>query len=306
VNARTKVLAAAGASFLLLGGALGAVVAFGYTSDPNYTSLQKKPDPSIAGTVAYVGLNESGDRSCLFVVAASGGEPREVSCDDVTGQFLAFTQDGKLIAADGRFGADQYERSYVVYDTVAAKEVERFTALGGPAFGHQPESELFTKATSFEYPDSEFFGSTSGSHTAWVARDEAGADRVLHRKAPGDYDFYWATYSPDKKWVLVIDSENDLLIGNEKNSIRKLVHSHSLDDEIDDLPFSGSIDFGWSGFTATLIAWYQPGQTTGTVTLDELRKPGEPLPVGPEQSFSYSDSIDLSPVALRQKENGSS
>jgi hypothetical protein len=299
VTKRAKVIWSLVASLVLAGGGVGAIAVFGYTSEPKYALLQTHPDPAISGTIAYLGLSDDEERYCVFVVAASGGDPREVTCNELSTDVLAFTAEGKLVVG-GRHYESGPEHRFVVYDPTTLAEMERFTRPDAIQEAEEEEPELFTSAMEIDsdiaaaYDNSLGLGQVSTAHdrahTAWVARDVDGRDRLLHREAPADYDFASAQYSPDQKWVLVFDSNSDLLIGNESNAIKKLVSTYDVHED-EHWQFPDDVDFGRSEYRSMLAAWFQPGQTRGTVVVDDLKN----APVDPvtdalmDESFSYQN-----------------
>jgi hypothetical protein len=60
---------------------------------PDFASLVTTPDPSLTGTEAFV---KPGDDRCVYVVAASGGEPEELACGDGLAGELARRDGGRV------------------------------------------------------------------------------------------------------------------------------------------------------------------------------------------------------------------
>jgi hypothetical protein len=284
VNKKNKVITAVTASAVLVAGTIGAIAIFGYTSDPEYASLEKGADQSIGGTIAYVVSSDRG--TCIHTVPAGGGEPKQLACSDATISEIVFTPDGKLITGSTDYSMMGSDRSMVVYDPVSGKELERFqsSAYADTLVEKSGGTELYTSDEYFNYSSDPFFGGEDGAHTVWIARDPDGEDRVIWREAPGDYDFYSAMYSPDRKWILVEDSNGDLLIGDDRNDLRKLV---SISDDSDD----GYYYFGYGSDTK---AWYQPGETKGTVTIDALKQQR----TSPTTAMPFDDRVSITPMLL--------
>jgi hypothetical protein len=263
VTKNKKLFIAVGGSMLMVAAAIGAIAAFGYTEDPEFAWLRDAPDTTIGGNIAYV--TETDSENCVHVVAASGGEPIRLGCSDISARQVSFTSDGKSVVTVGTdYSQPGFSSTAVVYDLQTREEVESFPVAeaGPPSF--EGSGELFTSSDSWDYSSGLFGSGQDGAHTVWVARDPDGKDRLVSRRAPGNYDFTSAAYSPDRKWILIQDSDGRLLIGDDQDNARLLV---SLTTDEDD-------DFYYYGFGDGRHAWFQPGQTTGTVDLVELRKTG--------------------------------
>jgi hypothetical protein len=285
MNKNKKVVAAVSLSVILLAATITAIVVFGHMADPEYSQLRNSPDASIDGTVAYV-TNADG-KDCVWVVKAAGGqEPKQLGCLDFFMADLRFTNDGKLLAVGNDYSYKGFRLTVVVYDPESGAQIETFAlseAEGRPTV-ESGVQELFTSDDGF---DGGFFGGGSdGAHTVWVARDPEGDDRIISRKAPGNYYFSSAMYSPDRKWLLIRDSDGRLLIGDEQNDVRELT---SIDDE----------EEYYAGFGSPQgLAWFQPGQSAQVVDLAEVKRlgrlpgdssTGQPVP----DAFMTTDTFEF-------------
>src|SRR5687768_1081263 len=105
-----------------------AIWAFGIAPLPDYPSLADRPDPSIPGRIAFVRF---GERPCVHVVAAGGGDVRRLLCSEEEtwergevawfGGPIRWTRDGRIVVqAFGPAGPEA-----IVVDPETGRVLER-------------------------------------------------------------------------------------------------------------------------------------------------------------------------------------
>jgi hypothetical protein len=282
---KRKVLVATAGSLVLLMAAVGVIAVFGFTPTPKFASLKDQPDSSITGTVAFLKTNENGD-SCLYVTPASGGDEHQIRCSAMYGPMtVAFTKDGDLVLSAYDYQSNG-QLKYDVLDGKTYQQKETFSVAdqGAVQSGTASDPPLFTNSQAdFGWSSGGaniFSRSGDGAHTTWVARDQEGHDRLLSRKAPANYEFVSAEYSPDQQWFMVKTSHEDLLIGDKQGRVRRLIKG------------DGGGDF-YFAFGRADVAWFQPGQTAGTVNVEDLKKPASQPRPDAELSRSYVQAYPL-------------
>lgn len=168
---------------------------------PEFRSLATTPDPSLVGTVAFL---EPGDGRCVYVVAASGGEPEELACGERLAGELAWRGDGRLQStshpsADG----DEDPISWIIdpatgeVDEVPADEIPPDAA--GRAEQTGPNGERVT---------CEHGG---GELTLTLTTDD-GTRTLLSTAAPSTYCLHFPVWSEDGTWFIVEDDLDRLLL----------------------------------------------------------------------------------------------
>jgi hypothetical protein len=248
---RRAALLAAGAAL-----AVAAVVwGVGVEPIPDFESLAERPDPSIPGRVAFL---RSGERPCVWVVSAAGGDPRLLACSDDAetregnwlGGPVAWTGEGNVaVQAYGPYG-----NRVLVFDPETGRLVDRIEAeaplleAGDPAGGPRADGARILVNRS---------GRTA---TLGIAPVAASPREIARVTGPPGYGFADPRWSPDGEWILVRDTNERLLVvrAREGSSLRVLA------------------DRAWAGY-----AWHMPG-LPGDVDLDSLRgKAARSRPAGP-------------------------
>ena len=210
--------------WVLVGGVVSAValvvatvvvLASGWRSHavPSFPSLAAAPDPTLHGTVAYLG-----EGNCIRIVAAAGGPSKEVWClpaqDVTTAEKLGKEQGPQLVwRPDGRLEVTMF----------------RMTDPPGPDFraGWQkiidvrtgtvedaPAADVPSTANRTTHPST----SPSGRRISWtsdpqngriaVVLHEGGTSRtLLSAQGPGEYTYGLsaAFWSPDGQWIAADD-----------------------------------------------------------------------------------------------------
>ena len=225
---------------LAVAGAVILVIAvFGLRDIPKFPALADHPDPAITGVVAYVERSEDNGTRCIKLVDAAGGPVRPVPCDKVSSTGgLAFTPDGRLQVR--RFDSSSPSNHTVLVDP-ATGEITPQTTLPlriGGALTFGGSSAPVVRGT-FERPD----GSTvrvrhTDGHPEIRIAGGSNPRTVLKVKAPRDYDFSNVSWSPDGRWILVVDSEQRLIVVAADGPPRPRILARNVVDPV----------------------WYQPGQ----------------------------------------------
>jgi hypothetical protein len=223
-----------------------AVWAFGVAPLPDYPSLVEHPDPSIPGRVAFV---RWGPRACVYVVPASGGEPRRLRCSEEGGEGLdsdwfggpiGWTREGWVVVQ--AFGPSGPRT--IVLDPGTGRVLERIE-VDEPLAERSPP-EVSARADGARL----LVNRADGAATLGVAPVAASPREVARVSGPPAYAFRDARWSPDGEWILVRDSNQDLLVvrAREGAPLRLLADRVSG-------PF----------------AWHVPGLSDDLIDLDSLR-----------------------------------
>jgi hypothetical protein len=241
-NRTRAALAAAGVAI-----AVGAFVwGFGVAPLPEYPSLAAHPDPSIPGRVAF--LRWWAGPPCLYVVPAAGGEARRLRCTDDDGddpdwfgEPLGWTEEGLIVVH--AFGASGPRA--IVLDPETGRTLERIP-IPEPLFARTPPSDRGVRADGGRL----LVRSSGRTATLGIAPPDGRPIEVTRVSGPPDFAFWEAVWSPDGEWILVRDSNQNLLVLPARENARPRLLSERV---------SGP------------VAWHVPGIAAGTVDLDSLR-----------------------------------
>jgi hypothetical protein len=225
-----------------------AIWAFGIAPLPDYPSLADRPDPSIPGRVAFVRF---GERPCVHVVPAGGGEARRLLCSDEEnwergqvawfGGPIRWTRDGRIVVqAFGPAGSEAiviHPETGRVLERIAVEEPLAERPLPGSDDGRSDGAKLIVRGSG-------------GEAVLGFAPVDASPREVARVSGPPTYTFWEARWSPDGEWILVRDSNQDLLVARaiEGAPLRLLADRVSG-------PF----------------AWHIPGRAEQAIELDSLR-----------------------------------
>ena len=225
-----------------------AIWAFGIAPLPDYPALAERPDPSIPGRIAFVRL---GERPCLYVAAAGGGAERRLLCSDEGswgrgevawfGGPIRWTRDGRIVVqAFGPAGSEA-----IVVDPDTGRLLERIHVEEPLAERPLPGSD------SVRSDGASLITRRSGREaTLGFAPVDASPREIARVSGPPTYAFWEARWSPDGQWILVRDSNQDLLVvrAAEGAPLRLLA------DRV-----------------AGPFAWHIPGRDETAIDLDSLR-----------------------------------
>ena len=237
-------LAAAGVALAVA----AAIWAFGIAPLPDYRSLADDPDPSIPGRIAFVRL---GERTCLHVVPARGGPATRFLCSDEEswgrgqvawfGGPIRWTRDGRIVVqAFGPAGSEA-----IVVDPETGRVLERISV-------QEPIAERPLPGTDDVRSDgAKLIVRPAGEDAALgIAPVDASPREVARVSGPPTYAFWEARWSPDGEWILVRDSNEDLLVARAREGAELRL----LADRVSG-PF----------------AWYMPGRAERAIDVDSLR-----------------------------------
>jgi hypothetical protein len=229
-------------------GVAATIWAFGIAPLPDYPSLADDPDPSIPGRIAFVRL---GERTCLHVVPAGGGDARRLLCSDEEswgrgevawfGGPIRWTRDGRIVVqAFGPAGSEA-----IVVQPETGRVLERISVS-------EPLAERPLPGTDDVRSDGAklIVRPTGGDAALGIAPVDASPREIARVSGPPTYAFWEVRWSPDGEWVLVRDSNQDLLVvrAAEGAPLRLLADRVSG-------PF----------------AWHIPGRDEQAIDLDSLR-----------------------------------
>jgi hypothetical protein len=169
---------------------------------PDFPSLATMPDPSLTGTVAFV---KPGDDRCVYVVAASGGEPEELACEDGLAGELAWRDDGRLQSTvDPTADSDDDPLSWII--DPATGEVEGVPIGEIPPYSEPPEN-------AWPGPNGEEVTCKNGGGKLTLSLSVDGRSRtLLSTGAPSTYCMHGATWNEDGSWFVVKDDLDRLLL----------------------------------------------------------------------------------------------
>lgn len=226
------------------------VLVFGVIPLPEFASLQKVPDRSIAGTVVFIRRGGREDR-CLMRTPASGAMARRVTCR-LDGRPIGWNGPA-LWTTDGKLAVTQYDETGAnayVLDAGTGAVVERLASSGiakEPAVmpsGQQPDR---TKRADGAIA---FTGSPERGVATVSVRDGASTRVVLRARGPRDYRFDSVQWSPDGRWILVQESSKRLLVLDPSTRRARVLAEDAMD-----------------------ASWFVPGNATYTVDVEKLRVP---------------------------------
>jgi hypothetical protein len=225
-----------------------AIWAFGIAPLPDYPSLADDPDSSIPGRVAFVRF---GERTCLHVVPAGGGPARRLLCSDEEswgrgqvawfGGPIRWTQGGQIVVqAFGPAGSEA-----IVVEPETGRVLERLSV-------EEPLAERPVPGTDDVRSDGAklLVQRSGGEATLGIAPVDASPREIARVSGPPTYAFWEARWSPDGEWILVRDSNQDLLVVRAVEGAPPRL----LADRV-----------------AGPFAWHMPGPNDQAIDLDSLR-----------------------------------
>ena len=234
-------LAAAGVAL-----AVGAFLwGFGVAPLPEYPSLAAHPDPSIPGQVAF--LRWWAGAPCLYVVPAAGGEARRLRCTDDEaddpdwlGEPIGWTKEGLIVVhAFGPSGTRA-----VVLDPETGRTLDRIR-IQEPLVPRTPPDR------GVRADGARLLVRSSGrTATVGIAPPDGRPVEVTRVSGPPGYAFWDAVWSPGGEWILVRDSNRNLLVLPVREGVRPRLLAERVSG-----PF----------------AWHILGTAAGTIDLDSLR-----------------------------------
>ncbi len=169
---------------------------------PDFPSLATTPDPSLMGSVAFL---KPGDDRCVYVVAASGGEPEELACGDGFAGELAWRDDGRLQSTSYP-SADSNDdlRSWIIDPATGA--VAEVPTSDIPPYREWPEN-------AWPGPNGEEVICKNGGGKLTLTLTVEGRSRtLLSTGAPSTYCMRFATWNEDGSWFVVTDDLDRLLL----------------------------------------------------------------------------------------------
>ena len=184
--------------------AVGVIVTVGRVPLPPMPSLAAAPDPDIPGTVAF--LRADGDRSCLTLVAAGGGELLDLRCGRWHADALAWTTDGRLAVSswDVPSPIGEQTRAVTVIDPVTGDE------WGWAEIGSRDWA-----ADRLVREDGARLVVTpprDGTVSLRVRHADGTGTELVRLEGPRDYGLASAQWSPDGAWVLAVDTRGRMFL----------------------------------------------------------------------------------------------
>lgn len=203
-------------SVVLARGAVGISAAilvvgvFGRVAPPDYAELSDAPDSSIPGRIAYFEVRTND--WCVSVVEASGAASRRrLKCQDGWMDSMKWTPEHQLEVVV----SDEDGTEATLFDVEKAKVIW---------------SKPATPSKGPPMPRDEGIRLTKDGRDAIVSlvassKVSKRGKEIARVKSPMEYKFYEASLSPDKCWVGVVDSRQNLLLvaSDGHPALRKLV-----------------------------------------------------------------------------------
>jgi hypothetical protein len=212
---------------------------------PDFESLEARPDPSIPGQVAFV---RWGSGPCVFVVPASGGATRRVLCSSEDGDEpgeAAWLGGPITWTTEGSIAVQAYApegNQVVVVDPRSGRVIERIVSAEPLVAQPEPDARRADGA--------RLLVNRSGrAATLGIAPPAASPVEVARVPGPPGYAFWGAIWSPDGEWILVRDSNENLLVVAAREGARPRLLAERVSGE---------------------FAWHIPGTDAG-LDLDSLR-----------------------------------
>ncbi len=243
-----KPLLAVAAALAVVVAVSAVIFVYGVIPIPDFPSLAEQPQP-IPGTVAFVRW-EGRDGPCIYTIPAGGGQEERVLCGRFEGGPLAWTPEGNLAL----LGFQEFGGSLVlIVDPTTGWELDRFSLGREEATDvEQRFFRLSERRQEREDGTQLVFGGFESDEEAELAlRHPNGSTEELLRlqDVPRDYAFWDAQWSPDGEWVLLVDSEERLVVLDAANPEPRLLASRAAEP-----------------------AWFIPGERTYTIDLQDLRR----------------------------------
>lgn len=175
----------------LVAAAVVAVALFGVVRPPDVPDLTQSGS-SLPAAVA--GLRDTGDQQCVVIVAPDGGE-RTGSCAERFAE-LVVEDDGRLLL--------------VSYEGGGAVATVLDPVTGEPR-GREVRDEIERPRPGEDEPEpTVVIDSVDGQLEISLVTDEG--ERFLARlDEPRGYDLRHGSWSPDQRWLLLLDSEDRVL-----------------------------------------------------------------------------------------------
>ena len=218
---------------------------FGVAPLPDYPSLAAHPDPSIPGRVAF--LRWWAGPPCLYVVPAAGGEARRLRCTDDEaddpdwlGEPIGWTEEGLIVVHV--FGPSGPRAVVLDHDT--GRTVERIR-IQEPLVARTLPSDRSVRADGARL----LVRSSGRTATLGIAPPDGWPVEVTRVSGPPGFAFREALWAPDGEWILVRDSNQNLLVLPARENVRPRLLAERVSG-----PF----------------AWHIPGTAAGTIDLDSL------------------------------------
>lgn len=194
-GARRRAVIAAVAATALVAAVLGGILLFGGISHPAFPKLVDAPDADVEGLVAFTRYD---DQTCVFVVRAGGGTPRQIRCSEGSGR-SRWTDDGQLAVDDHRL------------NTLLILDPADGTVVREEPLDTQPPEEYEEPRERDDGTRATLTGPDGTPRLTVVPPD--GPERVvLEVDGPRNYAFVDVLWSPDGRWLLVTDSASRLLV----------------------------------------------------------------------------------------------
>jgi len=216
----------------------GFILLVGYVPPPSFPDVSEAA-PAPPGTVVFQRWEDQ--QTCIYTIPAAGGRQDRVACDPEFGQPLGWTADGHIAVLT--YGPEA-ARVKVLHPTTG-----EVVATGAAVGAEQAMYEAHEARGRFGGKQLEATAYRGSAGIATRSEGDAVGDsleEILRVEAPRTYGMWDLQWSPDGRWILVVDSENRIIVAAADGSRG---------------PFLVVKE-------ANSPAWFIPGNDTYTVTIE--------------------------------------
>lgn len=239
---RSAAVVAAAVAVVVL--TIAAIVVLGYVPLEGYPSAADAPVAARTGTVAVV-YTTPDVGECVHLVAAADGAAGTIHCDASrlgSPSVPAWSVDGDLLLVG---------RDRLAGTAALGRVVDRSTGERGATVEVLDVPPMSWPASVAAHPGGARARVESWEGTAGLVVTDADGDSrtLLETTGPRDYRFDGVVWSPDARWLLVVDSRGRLLVA----------------DAVGQEPTQVIVALGRDRWVEAVPAWQQPGELVGRV-----------------------------------------
>lgn len=180
------------------------IVVWGLVALPAFTPFGEPSGFEVPGTVAFLVSDRGEAATCVSVVGQAEPRPRELRCyperDARYPESLGWTDDGRIVVTlYGERGAE-----YEVLDRSSADVSTTGTwDEAGPGTVPRPDASPGADGVTVR---------REGGRVVVTNRIEGATVTLIDAEAPASYDFWEQRWSPGRGYLLLVDSEQRLVV----------------------------------------------------------------------------------------------